>query len=117
MAVILCVDDDASALKIRKLVLETQGYEVRTAASAGEAMEILALASIDLVITDHLLQGRTGGELLADIRRFRPNLPVLVFSGMPEPPAGTELADRFVSKGEGVDAFLAHIASLLPHDE
>jgi len=113
MTVILCVDDDASALEIRKLVLERQGYEVRTATSADEALEVLASVPIDLVITDYFLTGKTGGELVADIKKLKPSIPVLVFSGMVEAPAGTELADRNVTKGEGVYTFLRHIESLL----
>ena len=115
MAVILCVDDDASALEIRKLVLERHGYEVKKATTADEAMEILTSSPIDLVITDHLLTGKTGAELVADIKRLSPSLPVLVLSGMTEPPPGTELADLYITKGEGVYAFLRHVESLLPH--
>jgi CheY-like chemotaxis protein len=115
MPVILCVDDDAFALRIRKLVLETQGYEVKTATTADEAFQILTSSPIDLVITDHILPRKTGAELLTDIKRLFPDLPVLVLSGMVQPPAGTEAADGYVTKGESVEAFLTHVASLLPN--
>ena len=55
--VILCVDDEDNPLVLRKLVLEKAGYEVATAHSADEALNILASRRIDLVLSDHLMPG------------------------------------------------------------
>ena len=55
-AVILCVDDEAIPLVLRKSVLEKFGYSVLTASSGAEALRLLELHRVDLVLTDMLMQ-------------------------------------------------------------
>ena len=47
---ILCVDDEENQLAVRKLVLESKGYEVLTAASNRQALSIHAQHQVDLVL-------------------------------------------------------------------
>ena len=75
---ILCVDDEADALLVRKAVLKSAGYEVVTALTAGDALAILRSSDIDLVITDHLLPGVTGIEMARQIKSAKPYLPILL---------------------------------------
>jgi CheY-like chemotaxis protein len=99
-SVILCVDDEHISLLVRSRVLEKAGYEVIPASSAKQALEILNSHSVDLVLTDLLMPGMNGAELAHKVKQQRPDLPVILFSGVNEVPDGSS-ADVFLSKLEG----------------
>jgi CheY-like chemotaxis protein len=111
--VILCVDDENNPLVLRKLVLEKAGYEVVTAKSGKEALQIAASRVIDLVLSDHLMPGMNGAELTQEIKAQHPNLPVILISGVNDIPAGANAADAFVSKVEGPDVLGKQISAVL----
>ncbi len=82
---ILAVDDDALILVNTAAMLEDLGHRVTTAYSGREALAALArLERVDLVVTDQAMPGMTGTELVAEIRRERPGLPVLLATGYAE---------------------------------
>jgi CheY-like chemotaxis protein len=112
-ATILCVDDEAPALYLRRLVLENAGYRVLTATEVPQAMELFQGNQVDLVIADHLLRGATGGEVAHEMKRLKPDVPIMIFSGLAELPEGAESADSFVSKGQSPTELLKQIADLL----
>jgi CheY-like chemotaxis protein len=112
-AVILCVDDEQNPLTLRKLVLQRAGYEVLTATSAKEALELVASRKLDLVLSDHLMPGMHGTELAEQIKAEHPELPVILISGVNELPAGSAIANAFVSKSEGPDALCKEVAAIL----
>jgi nitrogen-specific signal transduction histidine kinase/CheY-like chemotaxis protein len=86
---ILAVDDDALILVNAAAMLEDLGHEVTTAYSGREALAALSrMKQIDLVITDQAMPGMTGTELVAEIRRERPDLPILLATGYAELPNG-----------------------------
>ena len=86
---ILAVDDDALILVNTAAMLEDLGHEVTTAYSGREALAALArMKHVDLVITDQAMPGITGTQLVAEIRRERPGLPVLLATGYAELPDG-----------------------------
>ncbi len=60
---ILVVDDNAANLKLARVLLRTEGFEVRAAAGAGEALEILASFRPRLILMDIQLPGVDGLEL------------------------------------------------------
>ena len=110
---ILCVDDEEIPLTLRKLVLQKQGYHVMTANSAAEALQILERCHVDLVLSDQLMPGGTGAELAKAIKQTRPDMPVVLVSGVNEIPQDAEHADLFISKVEGPAALCQNIASVL----
>lgn len=110
---VLCVDDQASALFIRKTLLERSGYVVVSASNAAEALKIFASREIDLVVSDHLLPGVPGTEMARQMKLAKPGVPILLLSGLAEPPAGTEHTDKFLEKTEGPEALLQTVAELL----
>lgn len=112
-ATILCVDDEENPLTLRKLVLQRAGYEVLTASSANQALEILSSNKVDLVLSDLLMPGKTGTELAREIKTNTPNLPVVLISGVNEIPPEASYADMFLSKVEGPLAMCEKIASVL----
>jgi CheY-like chemotaxis protein len=110
---ILCIDDDPSAVMIRRLVLVSAGYEVVTATDGNEALRLFNERNVDLVISDHFLRGTTGGEIAAKMKAIKPGIPIVIISGFPERPDGTEHADVFIEKGGPPPAMLAVVAELL----
>jgi DNA-binding response OmpR family regulator len=75
---ILCIDDETLELSIRKMVLESAGYVVFTAANAAKGLEMFKAHHIDLVITDHLRL--TGRAFAAKLRHLVPRLPIMILS-------------------------------------
>ena len=111
--VILCVDDENNPLVLRKLVLEKAGYEVITARSGKEALQVTGSRPVDLVLSDHLMPGMNGAELAREIKAKNPHLPVILISGVNDIPPGANVADAFLSKVEGPDALGKQIAAIL----
>lgn len=86
MLQVLVVDDDPVQLRTRQAILSMAGMDVQTATSVESALKLLFADgnNIKVVITDHFLQsGRTGVDLVRDLRPRLPSMPVLVLSGMP----------------------------------
>ncbi|MGK6319880.1 nitrogen assimilation response regulator NtrX [Sphingomonas sp. DT-204] len=80
---ILVVDDELDIRELVSGVLEDEGYETRTAADSDTALEEIAARRPSLVLLDVWLQGSRldGLELLDEIKRRDPSIPVLVISG------------------------------------
>ncbi|MDO6414683.1 MHYT domain-containing protein [Sphingomonas sp. BIUV-7] len=79
---VLVVDDDPLVLTNTAALLEDLGHRPITAGSGAEALDRLIYDAVpDLVVTDQLMPGMTGLELIARIRADRPGLPVLLVSG------------------------------------
>jgi CheY-like chemotaxis protein len=110
---ILCVDDEQTPRTLRKLILEKQGYQVITAASGAEALEILTRHSIDLVLSDQMMPGMSGTELAKSVKSMHPAMPVILISGVNEIPADAHHADRFVSKIGGPELLFKTLAEVL----
>lgn len=111
--VVLCVDDDAAALALRCLVLSKSGYDVLTAPDGAAALELFRCIQVHLVITDHWLPGITGAQLAAEMKRLKPEIPVVLFSGLVEAPPQSEHADLVIIKGMPVEELLHQIAKLI----
>jgi DNA-binding NtrC family response regulator len=81
---VLIVDDDPSVTASLALLLKQAGFRSHSAASPAEALEWLASHPCELVIQDMNFTRRTTGEeglaLLAEIRRMRPKLPVVLIT-------------------------------------
>ncbi len=84
---ILLVEDDASVRAIAERILVDRGYKVTAVASTEEALALGAvLQAVHAVLTDLRLPGQSGLELVAQLRKSRPAVPVLVMSGHVEDP-------------------------------
>jgi len=113
-SVILCVDDEGSGLMARSLFLSKAGYDVIPSADGEAALKMFRRYHIDLVITDHFLPGATGTKVAEDMKRFKPKVPIVLFTGALDPPSGSEHADLVLTKGSmDPPAFLAAIAKLV----
>jgi CheY-like chemotaxis protein len=83
-------------------MLERLGYTVTISTSAPEALALFRATPerFDLVITDHTMPAMAGDTLAQELRRLRPELPVIVCSGF----SRTINADK--AQALGLDAFL-----------
>jgi len=75
---ILVVDDDAHILKLYKVELEEEGYEVVTAGTGKEAMEKFEQENPDLVTLDILMPDIDGISLLRRMKEAKPRLPIIM---------------------------------------
>ena len=82
---VLVVDDDPLVLMNTAAMLEDLGHDVLEAISGEQALRVLRRGNgIDLVITDQLMPGMTGTQLIAVIRSERPELPIILATGYSE---------------------------------
>ena len=77
---ILIVDDEKNYPPIIAAVLEGEGYETLTASSGHQAMEILKNSDVDLVLADLKMPAMNGIELLEQIKKRDPDLPVIMMT-------------------------------------
>ncbi len=80
---VLLVEDDEMVLKLAKRSLERRGYQVLAAATGSDAL-VLAdrqAGAIDLLLTDVVMPGMNGRELVAAMSKLQPTLKVLYTSG------------------------------------
>ena len=78
--VILIVDDEEAQRKVLAGFLRKRGFEVVQAGDVGTALEIAASRTIDLVLTDMRMPGQTGLDLLGELYRLNPEVPVIVMT-------------------------------------
>ena len=83
---ILLVEDEGPVRELTRRCLEQRGYAVIPAASAEEALDLLAGhgGSLDLLLTDVVMPGASGPDLARRLTRERPDLQVLFVSGYPD---------------------------------
>jgi DNA-binding NtrC family response regulator len=85
MPQVLMVDDDPAQLRIRAIILRSAGLLVNVVTDVDSALACLRSTGceIGVVVTDHNLHGRSGADLVRELRLFAPSMPVVVLSGMP----------------------------------
>ena len=114
---VLIVDDNDALRDTLHRLLGTHGYEVREAANGLSVMEMLTEAAVDLVITDYIMRGMDGIELIEEIQVKWPTMPVVLLTGcLSADAAKTMLRGRahFLSKPVTMTQLLSTIRQLLP---
>ena len=107
-AVILVVDDDIAMGELLSDVLGAHAFEVLVCQTGGDALARVAQrADIALVLLDMILPDTHGLQVLQQLQRTRPELPVVMLSGL-----GSE-SDVVVGLEMGADDYLAKPFSLL----
>jgi CheY-like chemotaxis protein len=98
---ILCIDDNDGVLEYQKALLEKRGYAVLTASSARQGLQIAADRGVAAVIVDYHMPELNGHEVALEIKRLKPNTPVVMVSSDEEVPSHVlEVVDAFVPKHE-----------------
>ena len=81
---ILIVDDEIIILKCILVDLRRADYSVDTAENGEQALAMLEKKKYDLVVTDLMMEGMGGLELLAEIKKNSPDMPVIIMTGYGE---------------------------------
>jgi signal transduction histidine kinase len=116
---ILVCEDEEIVRKPMCEILRASGFQVIEAESAEHAIEVMAgyEGSVDLLITDVIMPGMNGPELVQALREQHPTLPVLYMSGYaPDEMAariGVEKRARFAEKPCRPSKLLQHVSDIL----
>jgi len=114
---ILLVDDEELVRRSLAVNLKREGFELSSAASAEEALAILKEEPYDLLLTDYLMEGMTGIELLKLAKELNPQMKVIVFSGYEDKDSSDEIirlgANGFICKPVDFEELLERIAAVL----
>jgi CheY-like chemotaxis protein len=97
---VLIVDDDPSVRNLLRMTLPVDGFEIVEAENGEEALSLIEGAVPDLVLLDWAMPGLSGGDVLAELKRRRPELPVIILTAEADP------RFRAVSESLGVEAYL-----------
>jgi CheY-like chemotaxis protein len=118
-SLILLVEDDDGVRRLTCRMLEQYGYQVMPAADGAEALQLLSglVPGVDAVVSDVVMPGIGGMELIRELRARWPELPVLFLSGYPGEDVSGELLpgsrQAFLQKPFSPDALAAALEDLL----
>lgn len=86
MSQILLIDDNPIQLSVRETVLRQAGFSVSIATTVDGALATLRILAerISVIVTDHVMPGRSGAEFVRQLRLENDWVPVIVLSGMAE---------------------------------
>ncbi len=79
---VLCVENHVEYLDALKYMLETAGYEVVSATTGTQGLSMLATEPIQGVLLEYDLPDATGCAVRAEMKRIKPEVPVLLFVGV-----------------------------------
>ncbi len=87
---VLLVDDDPAVAKVLGALLVQAGLTVHTAKSGAEALELLGQKPIDVVVSDVRMPGMSGLELLSEVTRACPEVPIVLMTAHGTVPMAVE---------------------------
>lgn len=95
METILIVDDEKNYLVVLEALLGSEGYEIETSDNANTASKMVLEGDIDLLLTDMKMPGMSGMDLLEQVKKTKPEVPVIMMTAY-----GTiEMAVEAIKKG------------------
>ncbi len=99
---ILLVDDEEAGLKVMQTMLERLGYKVTARAISSVALNAFRHNpdSFDLVITDMTMPNLTGKDMAIEIKKIRPDMPIILCTGF------SDQIDEDEAKSLGISAFI-----------
>jgi DNA-binding response OmpR family regulator len=78
---ILLVDDEKEFISALAERLKLRGFEVETSPDGEKGLTMIRSQAFDIVVIDLMMPGMNGLEALAEIKRIRPELPVILLTG------------------------------------
>ena len=103
---LLCIDDSPAVLEYKRALFERSGYVVVTAASPRQGLNLAMMSSFDVVLVDYHMPEMNGHQVALEIRRVRPETPVVMFSGSEIPEETHRLVDAVVPKDAAIGELL-----------
>lgn len=80
MEKILIIDDDKLVRKVFKMTLMKEGYDILEAEDGPTGLQLIRSERPDLTLTDYQMPGMNGIEVLAEIRKTKTNMPVIILT-------------------------------------
>jgi len=118
---ILIVDDDLAFRVGTTAMLEDQGYTTGSAVSGEEALRIVSETRYDLVLSDLVMPGINGIELVSGIHKIQPDLPIIMVTGFASVSTAVEAMRRgaydYVTKPSDNDEMLIKIQRALEEQD
>ena len=113
---IVIVDDDARIREYMRVNLEMEGYLVREAASADEALQAIEDQAPELVLLDVVMPGVDGWQMLQRMQERHGSIPVIMFSGQVDDAGDAEQrgARGFVGKPFDPQQLIERAKQLVP---
>jgi len=112
---ILLVDDEELVRLGTADMLKDMGHEVCQAASGAQALQLLRGERFDLLVSDYLMPGMTGVELVEEVRRQGKEMPILVITGFATLSSGDSVQFGRLSKPFRRKELATALASLVPN--
>lgn len=110
---ILCIDDEPKGLTVRKMLLESQGYEVLTATSGREGLAIFVRHRVAAVVLDYAMPEMNGAEVAAVLKRLDPAVKILLYSAYVNlSKEDLRWVDASATKGDHPKAFFGAVQQL-----
>jgi response regulator RpfG family c-di-GMP phosphodiesterase len=114
---ILIVDDEEMIRNLLSSALLQEEYICHQASNVDEAFVLLGEQPIDLVISDIMMPGRSGVELLRDLKKVDPDIAVLMITGLSDMNTAMECvhlgADDYITKPFGINRVVLTVKNLI----
>jgi excisionase family DNA binding protein len=115
---VLVVDDDARLREFMRVNLTMEGYSVREAASAEEALKAIEDTAPELVLLDVVMPGVDGWQMLQRMQERHGSIPVIMFSGKVDEKSAADAEERgargFVGKPFDPQQLIERAKQLVP---
>jgi excisionase family DNA binding protein len=115
---VLVVDDDARIREYVRVNLEMEGYVVREAASAEEALAAIDDQAPELVLLDVVMPGIDGWQMLQRMQERHGSIPVIMFSGQIDEQSAGDASERgargFIGKPFDPQQLIERAKQLVP---
>lgn len=110
---ILHLDSDVAAALETKQILTSNGFEVITCSSLGEALAALAVTPVQIILTEIHLEGSEPGRVIEALRKQRPDAVILILTSQPERRTGPDRRlghiFEFITKPFAPAALVGHL--------
>jgi DNA-binding response OmpR family regulator len=107
---LLCIHRDPTQLR----VLEENGYQLLTAANGSEGLRLFSSRAVDGIVLEHELGLLDGTVVAAEIKKVKPQLPIVMLVDNLELPDGTlKFVDAFVTRSDGAHFLWATVHFVL----
>ncbi|HXE96768.1 MAG TPA: HD domain-containing phosphohydrolase [Dongiaceae bacterium] len=114
---ILIVDDEEMIRDLLSSALSQETYICHQASNVDEAFQLLDKQPVDLVISDIMMPGRSGVELLRDLKQVDPDISVLMITGLSDMNTAMECvhlgADDYITKPFGINRVVLTVKNLI----
>lgn len=112
---LLLVDDEVNIISALKRLLRPEGYDIHTANSGEQGLEVLAQRPIDVIMSDQRMPGLNGADFLRQARILRPDTIRIMLSGYTELQSVTDAVNegaiyKFLTKPWNDEQLRTHLA-------